>query len=84
MGGLIQLATIFDNMGQNAELVGKGTIGNVCKEWPRLGWSRCFAATIRGECGGKPWAHTTHLGEREFAEGVEGNELMRPWDEGGL
>lgn len=80
IGALIQLATIFDNMGGNPELVDKRTIESVVKEYPRRGWSGCFAKTIRRENGLKPWAHTTHLGERDFPEGVEGNELMAPYD----
>ena len=84
MGAIIQLATIFDNMGENAHLVAEGTIENVVREWPRCGWSGCFARTIREENELKPWAHTTHLGERAFPEGVEGNRLMEPWDGMGL
>lgn len=84
MGALIQLATIFDNMGINPELVSQQTIEDVVKSYPRLGWSGCFAKTIRKENGLKPWAHTTHLGERDFPEGVEGNKLMEPWDKSGL
>ncbi|KAG9234127.1 hypothetical protein BJ875DRAFT_22352 [Amylocarpus encephaloides] len=84
MGALIQLATIFDNMGQNPSLVSRSTVESVVAEYPRLGWSGCFAATIRKENGLKPWAHTTHLGERDFPEGVEGNELMAEWDGTGL
>jgi cyanamide hydratase len=80
IGGLIQLATIFDNMGKNDELVNKGTIESVVRAYPRMKWSSCFAKTIRKENGLKPWAHTTHLGERDFPEGVEGNELMKPYD----
>jgi len=80
VGALVQLATIFDNMGINPELVSQSTIESVVAAYPRLGWSGCFAATIRRENGLKPWAHTTHLGEEEFPTGVEGNELMRPYD----
>lgn len=80
VGGLVQLATIFDNKGGNPELVNRRTIESVVKAFPRNGWSGCFAATIRKEIGMKPWAHTTHLGERDFAEGVENNELMAPYD----
>jgi cyanamide hydratase len=80
IGALIQLATIFDNMGGNPELVDKATIESVVEAFPRKGWSGCFAATIRRENGLKPWAHTTHLGERDFPEGVENNQLMAPYD----
>lgn len=68
-------------MGGNPHLVSKETIEDVVKAFPRRGWSGCFAKTIRKENGLKPWAHTTHLGERDFPEGVEGNELMKPYDE---
>jgi cyanamide hydratase len=81
IGALIQLATIFDNMGENADLVAKETIEDVVKAYPRKKWSACFAATIRRENGLKPWAHTTHLGEEDFPVGVKGNKLMAPWDD---
>ncbi|TGO80337.1 hypothetical protein BELL_0009g00230 [Botrytis elliptica] len=61
VGGLVQLATVFDNMGQNAQLVHEGTIENV-------------------ENALKPWAHSTHLGVRDFPDGVLGNKLMEKWD----
>jgi cyanamide hydratase len=77
---LIQLATIFDNMGGHPELVHKATIEDVVKHFPRMKWSACFAATIRRENGLKPWAHTKVLGERAFPEGVEGNKVMVPYD----
>lgn len=80
IGALTQLATIFDNMGGNKDLVHKDTIANVVEAFPRMKWSSCFAKTIRKENGLKPWAHTTHLGERDFPEGVEQNELMKPYD----
>ena len=68
-------------MGGNPQLVSKGTIESVVEKYPRMGWSGCFARTIRRENGLKPWAHTTHLGELEFPVGVEGNSLMTPYDE---
>jgi len=80
IGGLVQLATIFDNMGKGVELVAWETVESVVGAWPRRGWSGCFAETIRRENGLKPWAHTTHLGEEDFPNGVLGNELMMPFD----
>jgi cyanamide hydratase len=80
IGALIQLATIFDNMGGNPQLVHKETIESVVKEYPRLKWSSCFEKTIRKENGLKPWAHTTHLGEEAFPTGVANNKLMEPYD----
>lgn len=79
LGQLLQLATIFDNMGGHRELVHMKTVENVVEGWPRKGWSGCFAATIRKEVALKPWAHTTALGN-EFPEGVEGNEVMKPFE----
>lgn len=80
IGALVQLATIFDNMGGQPELVHKDTIEEVSKHYPRNGWSSCFARTIRKENGLKPWAHTTALGEEDFPNGVLNNKLMQPYD----
>ncbi|KAI4194650.1 MAG: hypothetical protein LQ348_002598 [Seirophora lacunosa] len=80
IGLLIQLATIFDNMGGHKDLVHKDTIQDVTRQFPRKKWSSCFAATIRKENGLKPWAHTTALGEDDFPNGVLNNQLMEPYD----
>lgn len=69
-----------DNMGGCSGLVHPDTIKNVVKAYPRKGWSACFAATIREENKAKPWAHTKHLGENAFPEGVANNKLMAPYD----
>ena len=81
LGQLIQLATVYDNMGGNPELVHAETRVDVNRAFGRRGWSGCFAQTIREENKVKPWAHTTHLGEEEFPRGVLGNVLMREFDE---
>ncbi|KAI4159472.1 MAG: hypothetical protein LQ342_006551 [Letrouitia transgressa] len=80
IGLLIQMATIFDNMGGHSELVHKETIEDVVKHYPRQKWSSCFASTIRKENELKPWAHTTALGEEDFPNGVQDNQLMAPYD----
>lgn len=54
LGQLIQLATIYDNMGGNAALIHPDTKVSVVKAYPRLGWSGCFASTIREENRLKP------------------------------
>lgn len=69
-----------DNVGKNAELVHHNTIVNITKAYPRMRWSQCFAHTIKKELELKPWAHTSHLGEKEFEEGVLGNKLMEPFE----
>lgn len=80
LGQLIQLATIFDNMGGNPELIHPETRLDVVKVFPRQGWSQCFASTIREENGLKPWAHTTSLGEEDFPNGVLNNKLMAEFE----
>ena len=79
LGQLIQLATVYDNMGDNPELVHSDTKVDVNMAFSRLGWSKCFSATIREEVGLKPWAHTTHL-EEDFPRGVENNKLMAEFE----
>jgi cyanamide hydratase len=59
-------------------MVHKETIENVTREYPRMKWSGCFAATIKEEIGAKPWSHTTVIDR--FAEQVEGNKLMEPYE----
>jgi len=80
LGQLIQLATVYDNMGGNPELVHAETRVDVNRAFGRRGWSGCFAQTIREENKVKPWAHTTHLGEEAFPAGVLGNVLMGEFD----
>ena len=74
------LTECADNVGKNAELVHPETIVHVTKAYPRMKWSRCFAHTIQRENRLKPWAHTTHLGELDFPNGVLGNKLMEPYE----
>jgi len=78
VGQLIQLATVFDNLGMNGFLIHSDTFESVAKAFPRDKWSSCFAATIREEVALKPWCHTTAI--EKFAEKVEGNHLMEPWE----
>ncbi|KAJ5950363.1 uncharacterized protein N7479_008776 [Penicillium vulpinum] len=80
LGQLLQLATIFDNIGVYSDLVHADTIKDVSIHFPRKRWSHCFAATIRRENSLKPWAHTTALGEEEFPANVLGNTLMAPYE----
>lgn len=71
-------ATLLDNAGANPELVHKDTIESIVHAWPREGWTGCFASTVRKECQLKPWSHTTKIDG--FAEMVEANDTMRPYD----
>jgi cyanamide hydratase len=76
LGQLIQLATLYDNGGQNPELVSKETRDDVNREFPRRGWAQCFSSSIREENSLKPWAHTTKCGEEEFPNMLLENDLM--------
>ncbi|KAH6856120.1 hypothetical protein B0I37DRAFT_333367 [Chaetomium sp. MPI-CAGE-AT-0009] len=79
LGQLVQLATVYDNLGARPYLVHAATRGDVNAAFPRGGWGGCFAATVRAEVAAKPWAHSTLLGGPDgevFANAVEGNLLM--------
>jgi cyanamide hydratase len=75
---VILLATVFDNVGLNPELITTETIQQVVQLYPRNGWTKCFADTVGEECALKPWAHTTAIDG--FAEKIMGNTLMAPYD----
>ncbi|POR31509.1 Cyanamide hydratase [Tolypocladium paradoxum] len=84
LGQVLQLATIFDNVGEHptvdgfAEILHRDTREDVIGVFPREGWLGCFADTVRREIGLKPWCHTTHI--PDFASKIEGNALMRPYE----
>lgn len=80
LGGLLQLATILDNLGRNSEFLHPATIETIIGMYPRMKWSGCFASVIREEGKLKPWAHTTKMGIEEFAGGVLGNDVMNQYD----
>ncbi|KAL2863373.1 putative urea hydro-lyase/cyanamide hydratase [Aspergillus lucknowensis] len=75
VGQLVQLATIFDNVGGHAHLVHEDTVKDVIEHYPRLKWSSCFASTVGEEVALKPWAHTTALGD--FRGKILGNPYNR-------
>lgn len=76
---IIHFATVLDNAGLHGELVAKETIESITQAFPRNGWTGCFASVVRKECEIKPWANTTRIDG--FAEMVEANHLMRPYDD---
>ncbi|KAK4153025.1 hypothetical protein C8A00DRAFT_44029 [Chaetomidium leptoderma] len=83
LGQIIQLATVYDNLGARPFLVHETTRADVNRVFPRGGWAGCFAKTIRDEVGAKPWAHSTHLGGpsgEAFVNAVEGNLLMAEYE----
>lgn len=78
MTQLIQLATILDNVGGNAEMVNRATIQEVVKEWPRTGWSGCFSSTVKREKEIKPWAMVSRI--EGFEDMIMDNETMKEFD----
>jgi cyanamide hydratase len=84
LGQLIQLATLYDNVGTYEGIddfgtwVHETTRDNVNKIFPRHNWSHVFACTIQKEEDNKPWCHSTHI--PRFDEKLEANTLMKPWD----
>ena len=75
---ITHFATVFDNVGLHPELVHEDTIKGIVARYPRKKWTGCFASVVRKECELKPWANTTRI--EGFAEMVEGNKLMEPYD----
>ncbi|KAK7409053.1 hypothetical protein QQX98_008757 [Neonectria punicea] len=81
LGQLVQLSTLYDNVGEHPhiqnypEILHKDTRDDVNKHFPRNGWCSCFGVAIRKEINLKPWCHTTHI--PDFDKQVEGNQLMK-------
>lgn len=75
---MVHFATVLDNAGLFSELVHADTIKSIVDRFPRDGWTACFAGVVRKECKLKPYCNTTRI--EGFAEMVEGNEVMRPFD----
>lgn len=84
LGQLIQLATLYDNVGEYDGIedfgswVDEATRGNINAAFPRHGWCSWFACTVRNEVGNKPWCHTTHI--PQFDKKMEANTLMKTWE----
>lgn len=83
LGQVLQLATVYDNVGARAHVVHAATRDDVNRAFPRGGWAACFADTVRREIAAKPWAHSTHIGGpggELFVNAVEGNMLMKAYE----
>lgn len=78
MTQLIQLATILDNVGGNAEMVHRETIEEVVQQWPRTGWSGCFKGVLEREKEIKPWAMVSRI--EGFEDMIMNNETMKEWE----
>lgn len=84
LGQLIQLATIYDNVGAHpqvknfGELIHDTTRAQINEAYQRDQWCLFFGSVIRKEEGIKPWCHSTHI--LDFDQIVEGNTLMKQWE----
>ncbi|KAL7932090.1 hypothetical protein V8C35DRAFT_323323 [Trichoderma chlorosporum] len=84
LGQLIQLATLYDNIGKHphvknyAKLLHRTTIAQINEAHPRLKWSTFFSGTVRKEMSIKPWCHSTLI--VNFDDEIEANPLMKEWD----
>lgn len=84
LGQIIQLATVYDNVGEHPawdqihRIIDEKTLEDVNNQFPRLKWLTCFANTIREEERLKPWCHSTVI--PNFDKKIEANELMKPFE----
>ncbi|KAI7773796.1 cyanamide hydratase [Diaporthe eres] len=84
LGQLVQLATLYDNVGAYDGIedfgswAGEDTRDSVNTAFPRRGWCSWFACAVRREVADKPWCHTTHI--PQFDKQMEANALMKPWE----
>lgn len=80
LGQLIQLATIYDNVGEHpqvkdfGELIHEDTRREINERWSRDGWCGVFADVLCVEVREKPWCHSTHI--VGFEGKVRGNKLF--------
>ncbi|GKT59187.1 cyanamide hydratase [Colletotrichum tofieldiae] len=84
IGQLIQLATLYDNVGRHPyvrdfdRIIHETTRREINEAHPRLKWCSFFSSTVRKEEGLKPWCHSTHI--VNFDKDIESNTLMREWE----
>ncbi|KAK2754151.1 cyanamide hydratase [Colletotrichum kahawae] len=84
LGQLIQLATLYDNVGRHPnvkdfdKIFHDKTRREIDEAHPRLVWCSFFAGTIRKKEEIKPWCHSTHIGG--FDREIESNTLMKEWE----
>ncbi|RSL42045.1 hypothetical protein CEP54_015623 [Fusarium duplospermum] len=82
LGLILQMATTFDNMGNNAFMVHPDTIKSVVKMYPRLKWNSCVVDSMKSEFDLKPWAHLTKFNPTHgFFEEFIDNKVMEAYDE---
>ncbi|KAL2757337.1 hypothetical protein ACRALDRAFT_1060739 [Sodiomyces alcalophilus JCM 7366] len=84
MGQLLQLSTLYDNVGAHPEVPELGSIiheqtrREINERFPRNRWLVCFADFIRREERDKPWCNSTRV--PDFDRIIMGNKLMMDLD----
>ncbi|ORY56809.1 cyanamide hydratase [Leucosporidium creatinivorum] len=78
---LIQLGTLFDNIGAQASWVAAETVDQVVAKYPRLEWTCGFHDAMKMEVEAKPWSHTTFFNEAEVWDQVLENKIAAPIEE---
>ena len=76
MAQLLQMAKEFDNFGWNSVYIHECVMELVLRQFPRMHWSRHFAAILEAEADAKPWCTLTS----ELKAAVAKNALMQPYD----
>lgn len=80
-GQMIQLGTLFDNVGLKQEWIHEDTAREIVKAYPRIGWTRCFGEAMRAEVDAKPWAHTTFFDEDGIWDKVVRNPVGKKFED---
>lgn len=77
LGQVIQLATLYDNIGAHPGIIHEKTRESVNDKFSRQGWLGCFAETVEEEMRIKPWCHSTHV--KDFAKTIRGCEYWKQY-----
>ncbi|KAK4700673.1 cyanamide hydratase, partial [Phenoliferia sp. Uapishka_3] len=77
-GQMLQLGTLYDNVGATADWIHPNTAKEIARAYPRLGWTKCFGEAMRDEVVNKPWSHTTFFDEEDIWSKVNGNAIAKP------
>ncbi|KAJ3012734.1 hypothetical protein HKX48_006109 [Thoreauomyces humboldtii] len=80
-GQMIQLGTLYDNIGAQAAWVHPETHKDIVKAYPRHGWTACFGHAMREEVRLKPWSHTTFFDAAGIWAKVDANPIAKPFEE---
>ncbi|KAM0752519.1 cyanamide hydratase [Meredithblackwellia eburnea MCA 4105] len=80
-GQMIQLGTLFDNIGSTPTWIHPTTASAIVEAYPRHGWTHCFGAAMQDEVAVKPWSHTSFFNVEKIWDKVEANPIAKPFEE---